>query len=75
MWLPFSLLLCVSYATANTQVVLDLGQQQAIASCKALATDGKTVNAVSDGAGGWSCVDCEEEACESTNALACGPLC
>ena len=69
MWLLFSLLLWGSYASANTQVFLDLGQQQAIANCKALATDGKFVNAVPDGEGGWNCIGCEGEACESTNKL------
>lgn len=75
MRLPLSLLICASYASANTQIVLDTGQQQAIAICKALATDGRIVNAISDGEGGWDCVGCEGEVCKSTDRPNYRPLC
>jgi hypothetical protein len=74
MWLPFILLVCASYASAKIQVVLDTEQQQAIATCKALATDGENVNAMPDGNGGWNCADCEGEVCKSANRLAYGPF-
>lgn len=71
MWLTSSLLLSATYVLAGSQVVLNQGQQHAIAKCVAVAADGKPITAMPDGQGSWNCVECEGESCMlSMNYLA-----